>query len=84
MCIPPILLPLLQGTHTVQISTGLGLDVEKHVDVLSEMPSPTCTAVNLYIGGPVQHFIYLEDIVSHVDGEGEFCGAPGMNQYTGL
>ena len=53
-------------------------------DVLSEKSSPTCTAVNLFIGGPVQHFLYIEDIVSHVNGKGEFHGAPGMNQYMGL
>ena len=32
----------------------------------------------------MQHFVYIEDIVSHVDGEDEFCGAPGMKQYVGL
>ena len=56
--------------------------MEKHVDVLGKKSSPTCTAVDLFIGQPVQHFVYLKDIVSHVDGKGEFCGSPGMNEYV--
>ena len=58
--------------------------MEKHVDVLGEKSSPTCTALNLFVGELVQHFVYLKDIISHVNGEGEFHGAPGMDEYAGL
>ena len=58
--------------------------MEKHVDVLYGKSSPTSIALDFFVGGPVQNFVYLKDIVPHVDGEVEFSCAPCMNQYAGL